>query len=127
MRRYDGAGGRSSCHSLGQAFQTSSFTLPTVVSGSKLIVRLLPDTSKNVNEVCGICGTASGPISAASGGGAIALDTCESSGCSVPSCEGGAGTSASRSTYVAAVYGLDAGIPKLGAGNSIVGLSSVVE
>lgn len=45
------------CLPLGQAFQTNSFTRPTVISGSKDIVRLLPETSKNVKETCGVCGT----------------------------------------------------------------------
>jgi hypothetical protein len=42
---------------LGHVFHTSSFTLPIVVSGSKLIVRRLPETRRNVRNTCGDCGT----------------------------------------------------------------------
>ncbi|EPQ53419.1 hypothetical protein GLOTRDRAFT_100599 [Gloeophyllum trabeum ATCC 11539] len=66
IRRNDGAGGRSSFHSesklasaTSHAFHTSSFTRPTVVSGSNDICLLFPDTSKNVIEHLGVCGTAS--------------------------------------------------------------------
>ena len=70
----------------------------------------------------------SAPGCCCSGATALILDARESS----PWCkgEGGVGSSASGSTYVAivaAVYGLDAGTPKLGGGNSIVGVSSDVE
>jgi hypothetical protein len=51
-------------------FQTSSFTLPIVVSGSNDIVLLRPDTSRNVTDVCGVCGTATAAAAAA----AISLD-----------------------------------------------------
>lgn len=54
----EGGGGDDS--PLGQAFHTSSFTRPTVVSGSKDIVRRRPDTSRNVSGVCGVCGIAVG-------------------------------------------------------------------
>lgn len=57
--RYDGAGGRSSCQSFGQAFHTSSFTRPIVVSGSNDIVLRRPETSRNVRDTCGVCGITS--------------------------------------------------------------------
>lgn len=50
-RRNDGDGGSSSCQSLGQLPHTSSFILPTVVSGWKCIVRLLPETSSIVRTM----------------------------------------------------------------------------
>lgn len=44
---------------LGQVFHTSSLTLPTVVSGSKDIVRRRPETRRKVIDTCGVCGMAS--------------------------------------------------------------------
>jgi len=49
----------------GQVFHTSSFTRPTVVSGSNAIDRRRPDTSKNCTSVCGNCGTTA-PVSSSS-------------------------------------------------------------
>ena len=46
----------------GQVFHTSSFTRPTVVSGSKANDRRRPETSKNCTSVCGTCGTTA-PVS----------------------------------------------------------------
>lgn len=43
----------------GQAFQTNSLTLPTVVSGSNPIVRRFPEMSRNVRDICGVCGISS--------------------------------------------------------------------
>lgn len=51
----------------GHAFQTSSFTLPMVASGSKDMVLLFPDTRRNVSSVWGISGGAGGAV-ACSGG-----------------------------------------------------------
>lgn len=42
---------------LGQVFHASSFTRPTVVSGSKAIDLRRPETSKNCTSVWGTCGT----------------------------------------------------------------------
>jgi len=61
----------------GQVFHTSSFTRPTVVSGSNAIERRRPDTSKNWTSVCGTCGGTTTPVSASSssssgGSGALA-------------------------------------------------------
>ena len=50
---------------LGHAFHTSSFVRPTVVSGSNVIDRRLPDTSKKVSATCGVCGTSSSPVGTA--------------------------------------------------------------
>ena len=41
----------------GQVFHTSSFTRPTVVSGSNAIDLRRPETSRNCISVCGTCGT----------------------------------------------------------------------
>jgi len=54
IRKYDGAKGRSSSHSVSHAFHTSSFTLPTVVSGSNDMVRLRPEMIRKVRKVCGV-------------------------------------------------------------------------
>ena len=47
----------------GQVFHTSSFTRPTVVSGSNAIDLLRPETSRNCTSVCGTCGTTTAPVS----------------------------------------------------------------
>lgn len=61
----------------GQVFHKSSFTRPTVVSGSNAIDLRRPETSKNCTSVCGTCGTAAGaPVSSCS--------CCTSSSCGAP-------------------------------------------
>jgi hypothetical protein len=49
----------------GQVFHTSSFTRPTVVSGSNAIDLRRPETSRNCTSVCGTCGTTA-PVSSSS-------------------------------------------------------------
>lgn len=49
----------------GQVFHTSSFTRPTVVSGSNAIDRRRPETSKNCTSACVSCGTTA-PVSSSS-------------------------------------------------------------
>ena len=48
---------------VGHAFHTSSLTRAIVVSGSNDMVLRRPETRRKVREVCGVCGTASGPDS----------------------------------------------------------------
>jgi hypothetical protein len=53
-RRYEGAGGRSSCQSAGHEFHASSFTRAILVPGSKANMRRFPEMSKKVTYVCAV-------------------------------------------------------------------------
>lgn len=64
----------------GHAFHTNSFTLPTVVSGSNDIVRLRPDTRRNVRWVWGVWGTDS--CGDAGNEGGVGSEGDSSDGCS---------------------------------------------
>jgi len=66
IRRYEGAGGRSSCHSDGHAFHTSSLTRPILISVSNDMVLRRPETSRKVRGVCGVEGTAVAALAALS-------------------------------------------------------------
>jgi hypothetical protein len=75
VRGWRGGRGAKDNVPFGQVFHKSSFTRPTVVSGSNAIDRRRPETSKNCTSVCGTCGTTA-PVSSSSrstsgGGGAL--------------------------------------------------------
>jgi hypothetical protein len=71
-------GGRVADVPPGQVFHTSSFTRPTVVSGSNAIDLRRPETSKNCTSVWGTCGTTT----------AAACSTCSDSSSGCGTCAG---------------------------------------